>query len=57
MEDDDFDSVRCMFQEGEPLYENSGFYRQTHIQICVRNPNCIKAVFDPRKIDKAFPNP
>ena len=40
-----FDSVRGMFIEGDRLYENSGFYRKTHIQVCVRNPLCIKGVF------------
>lgn len=40
-----FDSVRGVFIEGDRLYENSGFYRKTHIQICVRNPDCIKGVF------------
>ncbi|MBQ7069258.1 MAG: hypothetical protein IJM82_08845 [Synergistaceae bacterium] len=55
--EENFDSVRCLFREGNPLYENSGFYRQTHIQICIRNPNCIKAVFDPREADIKFPVP
>lgn len=41
----EFDTVRGVFVEGERLYENSGFYRKTHIQICVRNPLCIKGVF------------
>jgi len=46
-----FDSVRCAFIEGEPLYANSGFYAKTHIQLCVRNPNCIKGYFHPRSPD------
>lgn len=46
-----FDTVRGLFQEGKPLYETSGFYEKTHIQICVRNPNCIKGFFAPRAID------
>lgn len=37
-----FDSVRGVFFEGNPIYETSGFREQSHIQICVRNPNCIK---------------
>jgi hypothetical protein len=40
-----FDSVRGMFTEGEHVYENSGFRRKSHIQICVRNPDSIKGVF------------
>lgn len=49
-----FDTVRSVFFEGNPVYDNAGFYERTHIQICVRNPNCIKAVFDPRKPNKKF---
>jgi len=40
-----FDSVRAMFPEEMPIYENSGFLEKNHIQICVRNPNCIKGYF------------
>lgn len=43
-----YDTVRGLFQEGPPLYPGGGFMEQTHIQICVRNANCIKAYFDPR---------
>lgn len=43
-----FDSVRGMFAEGSELYENAGFRDKNHIQICVRNPNCIKGFFIPR---------
>jgi hypothetical protein len=39
------DTVKGIFVEGEPLYENSGFYAKTHTQICVCNPDCIKGVF------------
>ena len=46
--DKPFDSVRGMFAEGEPLYSNAGFRDKNHIQICVRNPNCIKGFFIPR---------
>ncbi|MDR0992271.1 MAG: hypothetical protein LBL87_05155 [Ruminococcus sp.] len=44
----EYDSVRGVFLEGDPIYENSGFRSKTHIQICVRNPNCIKGMFLPR---------
>lgn len=46
-----YDTVRCVFIEGNPIYEDSGFYDQTHIQVCVRNPNCIKGFFLPRSED------
>lgn len=42
-----FDSVRAVFTEGHPLYDDSGFRDQNHIQICIRNPNCIKGYFRP----------
>jgi len=42
-----FDSVRCAFQEGAALYPTSGFHEKNHIQICIRNPACIKAYFIP----------
>ena len=47
-----FDSVRGVFVEGDPLYEGAGFNEKNHIQICVRNPNCIKAFFIPRETVK-----
>lgn len=41
-----FDSVKGVFlAEGGQIYEGSGFYRKTHIQICIRTPTCIKGVF------------
>lgn len=42
-----FDSVRAPFWEGERLYPNAGFREKNHIQICIRNPKCIKGYFDP----------
>jgi|GEM_PF-72246 hypothetical protein len=52
-----YDSVRGVFWEGEELYPGAGFLEKNHIQICVRNPNCIKGFFLPREIDKNYPNP
>jgi hypothetical protein len=43
-----FDSVRGVFWEGEDLYPGAGMKEKNHIQICVRNINCIKAFFIPR---------
>jgi hypothetical protein len=40
-----FDSVKGPFIEGGRIYPQSEFYRNTHIQICVRNHECIKGVF------------
>lgn len=39
------DTVRAVFIEGDPIYEKSGFYERSHIQICVCNPDAIKGVF------------
>lgn len=44
-----FDSVRGVFIEGQELYPGAGFNEKNHIQICIRNPNCIKGLFVPRK--------
>jgi hypothetical protein len=46
-----YDTVRGMFIEGEPIYESAGIYDKSHIQICVRNQNCIKGYFHPRRIE------
>lgn len=43
-----FDSVRGMFMEGSPIYTGAGFHDKSHIQICVRSPDCIKGYFRPR---------
>lgn len=40
-----FDSVRGVFIEGKPLYPKAGFHEKSHIQICVRDPRCIKGYF------------
>lgn len=44
-----FDSARGVFIEGEELYPGAGFKNKNHIQLCIRNPNCIKGFFIPRK--------
>jgi len=49
-----FDSARGVFIEGDPIYLTSGFYEKSHIQICIRNPNCIKGFFIPRDENKKW---
>jgi hypothetical protein len=49
-----YDSVRGVFWEGSPLYPDAGFREKDHIQICIRNPNCIKGCFIPRESDDNF---
>jgi len=45
-----FDTVRGVFTEGEPLYPNAGFRRKTHVQICVVNPDAVVGYFRPREL-------
>lgn len=52
-----YDSVRGVFIEGGEIYPNSGFRDKTHIQICVRNPNCIKGYFRPLTRDELWNMP
>jgi hypothetical protein len=49
-----YDSVRSVFVEGEALYPGAGINDKNHIQICIRNPNCIKGYFNPVK-EKDWP--
>lgn len=46
----ELDSVRGVFWEGNDLYPGAGMREKNHIQICIRNINCIKCFFIPRKI-------
>ncbi len=39
------DTVRGVFLKGGPIYPTSGLHVKTHIQIAVRNTECIKGVF------------
>lgn len=42
-----FDTVRGVFTEGEPAYNGSKILRKTHVQVAVRNPECILGYFRP----------
>lgn len=42
-----YDTVRCGFVEGGPVYDGAGIHEQSHVQIAVRNPGCIVGVFRP----------
>lgn len=44
-----FDTVRGVFTEGGPAFDGAGVQLKNHIQICIRNLNCIKGFFIPRK--------
>lgn len=43
-----FDSVRGCFWEGGKI-DNMEIYEKTHIQIAIRNVNCIRGIFLPRE--------
>jgi len=45
---DAFDTVRGMFTEGDPAYPGAGYFKKSHVQIAVRNPDCILGLFHPR---------
>ena len=42
-----YDTVRGVFIEGEPVYDDSGIHLESHIQVAVRNPGSIIGVFRP----------
>jgi hypothetical protein len=42
-----YDTVRDAFLEGEPVFPGAGIRHESHIQIAVRNPDCILGVFRP----------
>ncbi|MBN8505327.1 MAG: hypothetical protein J0L58_12710 [Burkholderiales bacterium] len=44
-----YDTARAPFLEGDDLYPGAGLKAASHIQIAVRNPDCIKGYFLPRK--------
>lgn len=44
-----FESTRGAFSEGGPAFNGAGIRKKSHIQICIRNMNCIKGFFIPRE--------
>lgn len=42
-----YQTVRGVFVEGEPVYENAGIHTKSHVQIAVRDPACIIGYFRP----------
>lgn len=45
--DKPYDTVRSVFLEGGEIYPTSSFSRHAHVQMCVRNPDCIAGYFRP----------
>ncbi|GGB08958.1 hypothetical protein [Puia dinghuensis] len=50
-----FDTVRCAFGEGDPIYPGTAITDRNHIQICVLNYECIKGYFIPHPIERFNP--
>lgn len=49
-----YDSVRAPFPEDDPLFDDSGFRKRNHIQICIIKPEkCIKGYFRPIAVSKS----
>jgi hypothetical protein len=44
----EYDTVIGIFEEGPTAYQGAGFKKKTHIQVAVRNPNCIIGYFQVR---------
>jgi hypothetical protein len=44
----EYDTVRGAFTEGKSAYPGAGFAGETHIQVAVRNVDCILGVFQPK---------
>ena len=42
-----FQTVRCPFLEGAPVFPGSGIQRESHVQISVIDPSCILGIFRP----------
>lgn len=42
------ESLRGLYYEGSRLYSRSSVYQKSHIQICIRDHECIKGVFLPQ---------
>jgi len=50
-----YDTVRCAFSEGEPVFPGSNFSTRLHIEICVINPAMIQGYFLPRPVPQFNP--
>lgn len=45
-----FDTVRGAFWEGCPVFPDSEIQKQSHIQIAIRNPECVLGYFRPKSL-------
>jgi hypothetical protein len=49
------DTVRCAFNEGEPIYPGANFTARLHMEICVLNHDLIQGYYLPYPIEKYNP--
>ena len=50
-----FDTVRGAFWEGGPAFPGAEIAKQSHIQLAVRNRDCVLGYFRPKEIDRPMP--
>lgn len=50
-----YDTIRCAFPEGDPIYPGTTLTSRGHIQVCLINADLIKAYFLPRPITQYNP--
>lgn len=43
----EYQTIRGVFREGEPVYPGARIYTKTHVQVVVRDPGCILGYFRP----------
>lgn len=55
LEEKQYDTIRCPFQEGGAIYKGSNFTENLHIEICVLNTSLIKGYFLPHPIHEFNP--
>lgn len=50
-----YDTIRSPFHEGGELYEGANFSKRLHMEVCVKNPKCIKGYFLPQPLEEFNP--
>ena len=50
-----FETIRCAFGEGEPIYPGANFTTRLHIEICVLNHNRVQGYYLPYPLEKYNP--
>lgn len=50
-----YDTIRSPFHEGGELYKGANFSKRLHMEVCVRNVDCIRGYFLPRPLEMFNP--